>query len=67
MKIRDSKGYAMLMANVAQFGDRNVEVRNGSKKIFEGAASEFVTRYAKHYEWTLCAHVLDNETPVIVF
>lgn len=67
-KIRDAKGYAMLVANVAQFGNETVRVYNGSRKVYEGAADEFVSKHGAKFEWKLCADVRDeNGIPNIVY
>lgn len=67
-KIRDAKGYAMLNANVAQFGSETVRVYNGSRKVYEGAASVFIAKYASKFEWKLCADVrTENNIPCIVY
>lgn len=67
MKIRNSKGEALVLDNVAQFGSETVKVFNGSKKIYEGAADEFCAKYADKYRYTCCACVKLAETPEIMF
>lgn len=68
-KIRDSKGNAMLLANVERFGEQEVRVFNGGRKVYEGTADEFIDRYSDKFAWTLCADVRmgDDGKPEIVF
>lgn len=67
-KIRDAKGYAMLIANVEQFGTETIRVYNGSRKVYEGAADAYVAKYADKHQWKLCADVrTEDGIPSIVY
>lgn len=67
-KVRDEKGYATLLANVAQFGGKDVRVYQGGRKVYEGSASEFVSKYSERFAWTLCADVREaNGKPEIIY
>ena len=59
-KIRDAKGYAMLLANVEQFGNQVVRVYNGSRKVYEGEASVFVAKHSEKFAWTCCSDVRED-------
>lgn len=67
-KVRDEKGYATLLANVGQFGEQDVRVFQGGRKVYEGSAAEFVSRYADKFAWTLCADVREADgKPEIIY
>lgn len=67
-KVRDEKGYATLLANVAQFGEQDVRVYQGGRKVYDGSASEFVSKYSEKFAWTLCADVREaNGKPEIIY
>lgn len=67
-KFRNEAGYAMLLENVKRFGEQEVRVLQGGRKVYEGKASEFVSRYAGKFEWTLCADVRESDgKPEIIY